>query len=81
MTVQASGLSTPPTAHDCAPPRRLQRDHKTRDNTTVYDEAANSALDIDYDAITVALSTPNPNDPRYRSTHPFLQSLPEPLGL
>ena len=27
---------------------------ETRDSTTVYDEAANSALDIDYDAITVA---------------------------
>ncbi|KAH9991260.1 hypothetical protein BJV77DRAFT_1159618 [Russula vinacea] len=27
---------------------------ETRDSTTVYDDAANSALDIDYDAITVA---------------------------
>ena len=63
MTVQASGLSTPPTAHDCAPPRRLQRDHKTRDNTTVYDEAANSALDIDYDAITVAPLYAQPQQP------------------
>jgi hypothetical protein len=27
---------------------------ETRDSTTVYDEAADSALDIDYDAITVA---------------------------
>lgn len=27
---------------------------ETRDSTTVYDEAADSALDIDHDAITVA---------------------------
>ncbi|KAH9969803.1 hypothetical protein BC827DRAFT_1262988 [Russula dissimulans] len=36
---------------------------ETRDSTTVYDEAANSALDIDYDAITIAPATPRPSSP------------------
>jgi len=36
---------------------------ETRDSTTVYDEAANSALGIDYDAITIAPATPRPSSP------------------
>ncbi|KAI9451386.1 hypothetical protein F5148DRAFT_1333568 [Russula earlei] len=36
---------------------------ETRDGTTVYDDAAHSALDIDYDAITIAPATPRPSSP------------------
>jgi hypothetical protein len=38
---------------------------ETRDSTTVYDDAANSALDIDYDDITVAPIFTLPSTPIY----------------
>jgi len=41
---------------------------ETRDSTTIYDEAANSALDIDYDAITIAPATPRPSSPSQAQT-------------
>jgi hypothetical protein len=41
---------------------------ETRDSTTVYDDAANSALDIDYDDITVAPIFTFPSTPIYAPT-------------
>ena len=52
---------------------------ETRDSTTVYDDAANSALDIDYDDITVAPIFTLPSTPIHAPT-PTPASAPVPMS-